>query len=444
MSNIERIVLHELRDRPKTTVEIAKLCNISSDEVILQLRNLNIHVTRLLGYEKDPITVSANGSWKADGIAGLLRLNSQVEIEVVPKFLEPSNASWRLDFFLLAVLVKTGHLLVHDDISAGAQDRGDLATLIARSFLTLYAENQRRPIRAYKRVQQADYSIDGDVEWDTLPLPDPDGFRLTRLELAQQNPYNAILAAAVRILIPEVADGDTQAQLKMLGRALGRQLPPPAVHPSLPQRHSAMQRVYDLARLIVEGLGLDLNGGAFSGPGFVLSTWAAWQALCEEIVRRALPDYKVVGQKRWILGYRGTEPVYTTPDISPLKDSAAEFLLDAKYKTRVGRKPSISSSDVYESLAFLKAAEAEHISLLYPSVRSVFDLPLGEWVEFDRVNVDTAEIGGFEVQIQGISKRDGFDAIVAGARRALALNDSSKTRINPHSVASIGTENAKE
>lgn len=443
MSNIERIVLHELRDRPKTTVEIAKLCNISSDEVILQLRNLNIHVTRLLGYDKDPITVSANGAWKADGIAGLLRLNSQVEIEVVPKFLEPSNASWRLDFFLLAVLVKTGHLLVHDDISAGAQDRGDLATLIARSFLTLYAENQRRPIRAYKRVQQADYSIDGDVEWDTLPLPDPDGFRLTRLELAQQNPYNAILAAAVRILIPEVADGDTQAQLKMLGRDLGRQLPPPAVFPPLPQRHSAMQRVYDLARLIVEGLGLDLNGGAFSGPGFVLSTWSAWQALCEEIVRRALPDYKVVGQKRWILGYRGTEPVYTTPDISPLKDSAAEFLLDAKYKTRAGRKPSIGSSDVYESLAFLKAAEAEHILLLYPSVRSVLDLPLGEWVEFDKVNVDTIEIGGFEIQIQGISKRDGFDAIVAGARRALALKDSSKTRINPHSVASISTGNSK-
>ena len=200
MSKIERIVLHELRERPNTTAEISKLCNISSDEAILQLRNLNIHVTRLLGYEKDPITVSANGGWKADGIAGLLRLNSQVELEVVPKFLDPSNGTWRLDFFLLAVLVKTGHLLVHDEISAGAQDRGDLATLIARSFLTLYAENQRRPIRAYKRVQRADYAVDGDVEWDTLSLPEPDGFRFSRLELAQQNPYNAILAAAVRIL----------------------------------------------------------------------------------------------------------------------------------------------------------------------------------------------------------------------------------------------------
>lgn len=419
MSRIERIVLQELRDRPNTTAEIAEICNISGDAVILHLRNLNIHVKRLLGYEQDPITVSATGAWKADGIAGLLRLNSQVELEVVPKFLDPSSTTWRLDFFLLAVLVKTGHLLVHDEISAGAQDRGDLATLIARSFLTLHAENQRRPIRGYKRVQQADYAIDGDVEWESLVLPEPDGFRMSRLVLAQQNPFNATLAAAVTVLIPEVADGDTQAQLKALARALAPQLPPPTIFPPLPQRHSAMQRVYDLAQLVVEGLGLDLKGGTFAGPGFVLSTWSAWQSLCEELVRRALPDHKVVGQKRWLLGYRGTEPVYTTPDISPLTGSTTEFLLDAKYKTRIERKPSISSSDVYEALAFLRAADAQHISLLYPSIRSVVDLPLGEWIEFDRVNVDALEIEGLEIQIQGISRRGGFDDIVAGARRAL-------------------------
>lgn len=419
MSGIQRIVLQELRDRPNTTAEIAELCSISREEVLLHLRSLNNHVKRLLGYEQDAITVSSTGAWRADGIAGLVRLNSQVELEVVPKFLDESSTSWRRDFFLLAVLVKTGHLLMHDDISASAQDRGDLATLIARSFLTLYADNRRRPIRGYQRVQRADYALDGDVDWESLVLPEPDGFRMSRLELTQQNPYNATLAAAVAILIPEVADGDTQAQLKALERALAPQLPPPAIFPLLPQRHSAMQRVYDLARLIVEGLGLDLKRGTFTGPGFVLSTWSTWQSLCEELIRRALPDHKVIGQKRWLLGYRGTEPVYATPDISALIGSKAEFLLDAKYKTRLERKPSISSSDVYEALAFLRAADASQISLLYPSVRSVIDLPLGEWIKFDGVNVDSLSIEGFEIQIQGISRRGGFDDLVAGARRAL-------------------------
>ncbi|GAB4100531.1 5-methylcytosine restriction system specificity protein McrC [Sinomonas halotolerans] len=419
MSGIERIVLQELEDRPHTTAEIAELCDTSSDDVLLQLRHLNIRIKRLLGYKEDPITVSATGAWKADGIAGLLRLNAQIELEVVPKFLDPSSSTWRLDFFLLAVLVRTGHLLVQDEISAGSQDRGDLATLIARSLLTLCAENQRRPIRGYKRVHEAEYAVDGEVDWESLVLPDPDGFRLSRLELTRENPYNATLAAAVRVLIPEVADGDTQAQLKMLERALLPQPPPPSTFPALPQRHSAMQRAYDLARLVVEGLGLDLNGGTFTGPGFVLSTWAAWQSLCEELVRRALPDHQVVGQKRWILGYRGTDPVYTTPDVSPLRGETADFLLDAKYKTRAGRKANINSSDLYEALAFLQASETNHIALLYPSVRPAKDLPLGTWTAFDKVTVNGREIEGYEVQIQGISQRGGFERIVAGARRVL-------------------------
>lgn len=426
MSRAERIVLQELRDRPDTTTEIASLCNLSSDEVLLQLRTLNLRIKRVLGYEQDAIASSATGSWRAEGIAGLLRLNPQIELEVVPKFLNPSDTTWRLDFFLLAVLVKTGHLLVHDEISASAQDRGDLATLIARSFLTLYAETARRPIRGYKRVDRADFAIEGDVEWETLSLPEPDGFRLSRLELSRQNPYNATLAAALRILIPEVTDGDTQAQLKLLARALAPQLPHPANFPPLPQRHIAMQPAYDVARLVVEGLGLDLDGGNFTGPGFVLSTWSAWQTLCEELIRRALPEHKVLGQKQWILGYRGTEPVYARPDISPIKGDEVELLLDAKYKARVGRKPSISSSDLYESLAFLTAAKSDRMALLYPSVHATSEVPLGGWFHFDKVEVNGLFIEAFEVQIKGISQRGGFDELVTRTRHTL------KARLNSY------------
>lgn len=419
MSAIDRVVLHELHERPGTTGEIAQRSAVSDAEVLLQLRDLNDRVKSLLGYTDDPITTTGTGAWRADGIAGLLRLNPQVELEVVPKFLHPSNETWRTDFFLLAVLVLTGHLLVHDEISAAAQDRGDLATLIARALLTLHAENERRPIRGYQRTRRTDFAIDGDVEWETLVIPHPDGYQMSRLELTRQNPYNATLSAAVQILIPEVADGDTQSQLMALHRALSPQPPPPAAYPPLPPRHTGWQQAYDLSRLVVEGLGLDLNGGTFTGPGFVLSTWSAWQSVCEEVVRRALPDHKVIGQKRWTLGYRGTEPVYATPDISPLVGSTATLLLDAKYKTRLGRRSSVSASDVYESLAFLRAADALTMDLLYPSVRSTSDLPLGHWAEFDAVTVQPWSIEGIEIQIQGISQRGGFDAVVAGARAAL-------------------------
>ena len=430
MNLLARVVLHELRERPRTTSEIAASSALSEAEVLVQLRDLNERVRMLLGYENDPITATPGGSWKADGIAGLLRLNSRVELEVVPKFLEPSSASWRSDFFLLAVLVRTGHLLVHDEISGDVQERDDLATLIARALLAVHAENERRPIRGYRRVRRAEFAIDGDVEWETLTLPGADGFEVSVLELTRRNPYNATMAAAVHILIPEVADGDTQAQLQALARHLSPQAAPPAIYPPLPPRHSGWQRTYDLARLIVEGLGLNLNGGTFSGPGFVLSTWSAWQALCEEVVRRALPDHKVVGQKQWTLGHRGSEPVYATPDISPLVGPLAPLLLDAKYKTRVGRKPRISASDLYESLAFLNAASAPSMNLLYPSLLKPTDQPLGQWAMFDKVDVGSLTVEGHEVQVQGISQRGGFRptcdrrALGAAPKAGLAIRES--------------------
>lgn len=427
MTTIDRLVLQELCDRPGATREIAALSGISEADVLIQLRELNDRVKTLLGYDEDPITASSAGALKADGVAGLLRLNSRVELEVVPKFLDPESSAWRSDFFVLAVLVKTGHLLLHDEISAGTQDRGDLATLIARSFLTLYAENERRPIRGYRRGARSDFAIDGDVDWETVFLPDPDGFAVSRLELTRQNPYNATLATAVQILIPEVADADTQTQLRLLARHLAPQTAAPAIFPPLPPRHGGWQQAYELASLIVTGLGLNLDEGVFTGPGFVLSTWSAWEFLCEEIVRRALPDHKVVGQQQWVLGHRGQEPVYAKPDISPIAGDVAPLLLDAKYKTRIGRTPRINSGDLYESLAFLRAGKANLMCLLYPALHSPEELPLGEWRQFDQIDVDDLVIEGFEIQVQGLAQRGGFDALVAGARKTLTPKTAAPT-----------------
>lgn len=416
---MHRLVLHELRPRPGTTREIADLCATSDGEVLIQLAELNERIRNLLGYEDDPLTASAGGAWKADGVAGLLRLNDELELEVVPKFLDPTHSTWRADFFVLAVLVRTGHLLPHDDIAAGPTERGDLATLIARSLLGLYAENERRPIRGYRRVGTIDFAIDGDVDWETVYLPDPEGFAVSRLELTRKNPFNAALAAAVGTLVAEVTDLDTQTQLRQLERQLRPQPPVPTVFPPLPQRHQGWQQTYDLARLIVEGLGLNLNQGGFSGPGFVLSTWSAWESLCEEVLRRALPDHRVAGQEKWVLGQRGSSPVHVTPDISPLEGGLATFLLDAKYKTRRDRTPRISAGDLYESLAFLSASGAETLFLLYPALRGTDELALGNWRAFDRVDVDIRWVEGFEVQVQGLASRGGFDQLVRGAREAL-------------------------
>ncbi len=422
MTEVHRIVLTELLERPGTTGEIAKICSLTDAEVLLQLRDLNERVKDLLRYKDDPITATTGGTWKADGVAGLLRLNSQVALEVVPKFLDPRGPGWRRDFFLLAVLVRTGHLLQQDEIPAAEADRGDLATLVAWSLLSMCEENQRRPIRGYRRAHALDFSADGDVEPVSIALPDADGYALSRLELTNRNPYNATIAAALQTLEREVSDVDTQARLQQLGRTLRPQGAPPHGHPPLPQRHHGWTGVYDLARLIVEGLGLDLQDGLFTGPGFILSTWQAWETLCEEIVRRALPDLHVVPQKPFTLGTRTDgNNVDVRPDISPLRDGSPVFLLDAKYRTRAGRRASVASGDIYEAFAFLTASGARHIDLLYPATHALSELPLGAWHPFEELSLaGGVTVRAVAVQVQGLAQRGGFDRLVLGARDALS------------------------
>ena len=56
---MDRLVLQELRERPRTTGEVAALSGISEGEVLIQLRELNDRVKSLLGYENDPITTTS-------------------------------------------------------------------------------------------------------------------------------------------------------------------------------------------------------------------------------------------------------------------------------------------------------------------------------------------------------------------------------------------------
>jgi hypothetical protein len=419
------VVFHELERRHDASRLVAEASGFSEAEVGIQIRELNDRLRAQFRYDSDPIETNSAGGWRIDGVAGLLQLNEHVELEVVPKFLDPNSPTWRMDFFVITVFVQTGHLLAHDEITADIADRGALATLIARSLLLMHEENERRPIRAYRRRGRSDFSLDGDVDWESLSLPEPDGFRMSTLELTKRNPYNATLDAALNTLIPEVSDADTQAQLQLRSRGLGAQSRPPQVHPRLPLRFASWNTAYELSQLIADGLGLDLTSGRFTGPGFVLSTWQAWQELCEHIVRRANPGRRVTGQARMTLGYREAGRVEVTPDISVDLGAAGKLLLDAKYKTRLSRTTRIRSGDLYESLAFVRAAKSSYVALLYPSSRPCDELPTGEWRRFDRISVDDITVDGIEVQIQGVSALGGFDRLVLGAKEGQLLTDGA-------------------
>ncbi|WP_448656972.1 5-methylcytosine restriction system specificity protein McrC [Microbacterium lacticum] len=212
-----------------------------------------------------------------------------------------------------------------------------------------------------------------------------------------------MLKAAIDALLPDVGEGDTRAIMQRLSHAFGHQPMPHRAPPSLPQRHRPWSQAYALSQFVLEGRGLKLGAGEFTGPGFVISTWAAWQSLCEEVVRRATPGDRTSFQQSFQLGWRadGTQ-VDASPDIAVLRLGKTKYLLDAKYKTRRGKKPAISSTDIYEGLAFLRAGKAKRITLLYPALQGVDELPLGGWRQFDEVTVDDVRVRGLRCRYVGL------------------------------------------
>lgn len=396
---------------------LADVTGVPAGDVRTQVENLNDRLRKALSLTTPPIE-SRDGGCRADGIAGLLRLNERVEIEVVPKFLS-EDEDWREDFFLISVLARTGRLLADHDISAGVKDRGDLATLIARTLIAGHQVNGRRPIRGYRAFRTREFSVDGDVDMESLVLPHPDGFDVQRLALTSINPHNSVLKAALTALIPQIGEGDTRVLAERVVRNLGPQPPVSALPVRLPPRHAGWQSTYELSLLVLEGFGLDLAGGAYAGPGFVLVTWRAWEQLLNEVLKRALLPHKTVSQHAFRLGTRSTRPLDVYPDVTAFGAAAPLLLADAKYRTTSGRAAAVDNGDIYEALAFMEAAGCPRTILLYPSLATLDEEPTGTCRPFDQVTVSGRVINAVTVQARGLSHRGGFEALVTGVRQSI-------------------------
>jgi 5-methylcytosine-specific restriction enzyme subunit McrC len=407
---------------------ICQANSITSELLTSQVSNLNERLRLSLGLEVSPITVTGNGQWKVDGIAGVMRLNPETEIEVVPKFLAGTE-KWQRDFFLISTLVRTGRLLNTEDISTDVADRGDLATLVARTLISGHIANQRKPIRNYKTTHQVDFSFEGEVDLESLLMPDGDGYHIQKIELTGMNEYSSILRLALEILLPQVGAGDTKTMLNRIIRGL-KGAPKYQFHsfPKLPARHAAWSGTFELSKLVINGMGLDLAGGGFRGPGFVVTTWQAWQQLCDEAIIRAFRNLEGVTQHPFLLGTRSRANLNVRPDLTLFKDGKPILLLDAKYKTRFERKEFVTNADVYEALAFMNASKCNKMILLYPEVDPSGDI--GTIRKFESIEVEDKTIKAVSIQIRGISESGGFNRMVESIKNGLISVDSDISSVS--------------
>jgi 5-methylcytosine-specific restriction enzyme subunit McrC len=420
-------------DAPTALVsDIARATSLSPQRVSDYLQSAGDRTAHVLKFSSNPLPVVGQRVQAMD-FAGLLRAGPAIELEIVPKFLGSGRGGWREDFFFLAMLSRHGRLLSNERLRALSAPNADLATLVARALVQMYWDQHRRPIRIYRRIRATDFALDGEVEPEDLSIPNEEGFLQTVVRYDRNNKFNAAIKLAANTLAPLVRDAEARASLERIGHLLGGQPAPRTVRPArLPSRARSWQATYDLAFDVLRGFGLTYDTGRALAPGFLLSTWQVWENLVTISLRSQLGGRAVAAQKSFQLGHRqrhseaawGRRRAFeVTPDLA-VDGTGAGFgnvLIDAKYKGRwhQGRQ-RISEADIYEAMAFGRAARADKIVLIYPKIATGSQTATGSTEVFERVDVEGLEIWGVEAEVRGISRAGGLkhfaQGLIAGLR----------------------------
>lgn len=387
-----------------------------------------------LGVSANPISVEPKGT-KATDIAGLIRLGPSLELEIAPKFLglDDVDARWREDFFFLSTLSRHGRLLASERLLSSGGAPRDLSTLVARAISDMYQARKRRPLRAYRRVRESSFFIDGDPDPIDLIFPGPDGFDQESIYFDRGNVWNATICAAAQELLPEVSDPSAAASLTRVIEELSPQRKPrQGPRRRVPSRHRAWQPLYEISWDVLRGLGMTYQMGQAHAPGFVVATWQIWEDLLTIGLRIGLGRDVVSSQARFELGARhkplegaASSILSVFPDcVVRGEGGAPQFLVDAKYKGHVeSGSLRIAESDIYEALAFARATGCNYVVLAYPASPSSPPSEPGSCAVFECVDVGEVRIIGIQVEVRGIAKRGALrtfsKALVDGMSKAV-------------------------
>lgn len=413
-----RLGLHEYGQRPLAVQDAAVGTGLTDAEVDRLVRAAGDRVRGTLHLRTLPLGVTPDGTAWAEGVAGVVTVAPEFELEVVPKFLDPAAPGWREDFFALATLSQYGHVLPRDAVRASASADQSLPALLARAVVQMYWQNNRRPLRTYERRDQRDFALQGDVDPMELALPDPDGFLQRRLVLARDNELNSVISGAVTALLPRVRDNATQRDLQRVGHALGPQprLPRHVRRRRLPSRHARWQALHDLSVQILHGFGGRYDAGSLTAPGFVMSTWRAWEDLISLGARLGLPGHAVTTQTEFLLGDRDGKDLNVKPDV--VAAGPALHVADAKYIGRSTKAATLGNTEIYEALAFMEATGADKIALFYPGSPQALPV-VGMTQEFSVATIAGRKVHAIAVGVQGLAQPDGLVRFSEGIGKAM-------------------------
>ena len=372
------------------------------------VRRLSNRIDRELGIN-GALQVRGEAELFAHGIAGLVRVAPGIDLEIAPKYLDGSWKHWREDFFAIASFSRFGRLLPRDAISARSEGSGDLANLLGHALVTMYQRNMRRPLRQYRTREWTSFSVSGELDAESALMPQHDGFVQSQIVLDRDNVFTQVIGDALAVLARDVTSSELRRQLTAIHSAVAprQRVAGRAVHHRLPSRHRRWQAMYDVARHITRGYGaVYAAAGALPSPGFLLRTDKAWEDLLGHALRAGLSDLGVRRAPRYRLGQRGNEELLAHPDYAIVGHE--DVLLDAKNRSRLSAEVAIARDGLYESLAFLQAASAKTMLLLYPRPGDLPVMPVGETAFADEITVSGFTVTALTVEVRGISAQNGL------------------------------------
>lgn len=124
---------------------------VDLDEIYGGVHKANRRISANLKIKRDPLQIY-DGRLRILGIAGVIQLARNVELEIIPKFLcNYAGTDWKTTLYLLSTLSKHGSILTAERITASTSYLNSLYEIAGRILAQEYLKCRRKPLRQYRK-----------------------------------------------------------------------------------------------------------------------------------------------------------------------------------------------------------------------------------------------------------------------------------------------------
>ena len=341
-----------------------------SQNAVDQLVALAERERRRLRVAQNILTKTVKPGLKAGPVVGVLSVPG-VSIEILPKIQGQHDNIREVLSRMIAVAFRLP--ILDSNLASMSTQNRDLLEVFVRIFVHRLNEATRRGLpHRYRSIEEDLTLLRGKLNVSRqmlLHFSRADRLACIFDELSVDTPLNRVLKAAVMMLLRVAHESSNQRILTELAARLdlvadsANPLREPVV---LDRTNASFHRIHALARLLLSGKWQNTSAGSHEGVALLFEMNYLFESFVGRSLQKALDSRRVKLQRsdKHALQYRDRGLFTLKPDF--VIDEST--VVDTKWKELNADDPllGVSSSDVYQMLAYSQAYEAKRLVLLYP------------------------------------------------------------------------------